>query len=66
MIKDIVKTEQEARAILKSRGANYIEKVIRRCGCGETPALLGCNLDTKEIFGGVAICEECGDDWITK
>jgi 3-mercaptopyruvate sulfurtransferase SseA len=66
MTKEIVKTEQDARAILESRGATDIEQVIGRCGCGETSALLGYNLHTDEIVGKIAICEECGDEWITK
>ena len=63
MTKEIVKTEQDARDILESRGATDIEQVIGRCGCGETSALLGCNLDTYEIIGKVAICKVCGEDY---
>jgi len=77
MTKEIVKTEQDARAILESRGANHIQPSSARCGCGEASALLGLIIqtdfyeknycvNTEEIVGRIAICEECGDEWITK
>ena len=62
MTKQIVKTQETAIDLLKSKGADDIDQVIGRCGCGETTALLGYNLDTDDFIGRVAVCKVCGDE----
>lgn len=62
MTKQIVKTQEAATDLLKSKGADDIDQVIGRCGCGRTPALLGYNWKTNEMVSRVAICKVCGDE----
>lgn len=58
---ECVETKDEAMYRLKLRGCEYIEMKSGRCGCGETPHLLGLGFDGN-ILGEISICEVCGDD----